>query len=137
MRSPWRVIRRMYLDRIAALVLLVALLLAGTVGALSPVPLSVSLAAGLPLLLLLLIPPVRNRRFAQRDRDRCRALAQDLLQDGARVVVLGHTHHPDSLETHGGVYLNPGSFDRLEPNGRPFVVVEGPQARLDWLRQSL
>jgi UDP-2,3-diacylglucosamine pyrophosphatase LpxH len=38
--------------------------------------------------------------------------AQDRMTEGTKVVVMGHTHQPDVLETPVGVYFNPGSWTR-------------------------
>lgn len=51
---------------------------------------------------------------AKSDKEILRDVAGEELkrEGGPRVVVMGHTHQPDKVETAGGVYFNPGSWTR-------------------------
>jgi UDP-2,3-diacylglucosamine pyrophosphatase LpxH len=132
MKSPIKVIRRLYLDRIAALILLLSFLVLVLA---APDLLSAPLvwATGLLLAVLLLVPPMRTRRIRHRDRENCRQQAQKLFSQGRRMVIMGHTHHADQLHQDDGCYLNPGPFDDPNAQGRPFAVVEDGKVRLEQL----
>lgn len=123
------IIRRMYLDRVILTAVLATLLVLGF--ALGP-NLAV-LGAGLPFAAILLVPPARKQRYRFRDRLGCQMAAGERIRRGARVVIMGHTHHPEGRTDAKGVYLNPGAFSDLTPAGRPYVIVEGSTARLDYL----
>ena len=123
------IIRRMYLDRVVLTAVLATLLVLGF--ALGP-NLAV-LGAGLPFAAILLVPPARKQRYRFRDRLGCQMAAGERIRRGARVVIMGHTHHPEGKTDAKGVYLNPGAFSDPAPAGRPYVVVEGSAARLDYL----
>jgi UDP-2,3-diacylglucosamine pyrophosphatase LpxH len=129
MSGALRIIRRMYLDRVALTAVAVTLLLWGL--ALGP-NLAV-LGAGLPFAAILLVPPARKQQYRFRDRLGCQMAAGERIRRGTRVVIMGHTHHPEGKTDDKGVYLNPGAFSDPTPAGRPYVVVEGSTARLDYL----
>jgi len=132
MSGPLKIVRRMYLDRVALAAALVAFLVLGF--ALGP-NLAV-LGAGLPFAAILLVPPGRKQRYRFRDRLGCQMAAGMRIRRGARVVIMGHTHHPEGKTDAKGVYLNPGAFSDAASAGRPYVVVEGSTARLDYLPQD-
>jgi len=140
MASPAAVLRRMYLDRMVLAFLLPLFLVLGLAGVLAPASLpsidpGAALAAGLPCAGLLLVRPRRRReQFSHRDQLGCRGAARELLEAGASLVIMGHTHGTERLETGRGVYLNPGAFDRVEPGGRPYARVSGRAAGVEFLR---
>lgn len=117
MSSPWRVARRLYLDRYF--------------GVAFGLPLAFALLAGLapswmiwPLGLVavcLAVPPARRNQFAHRDVRRCALLAEQLAAQGNKLVVLGHTHRAfvDSRDD-GTTYANHGAFSVLVRNGAGF-----------------
>lgn len=129
MSGAWRIIRRMYLDRVVLTAALAALLLLGI--ALGP-NLAV-LGAGLPFAAILLVPPARRQHYRFRDRLGCQMAAGERIRRGARLVIMGHTHHQEGKTDGKGVYLNPGAFSMPTESGRPYVVIEGSAARLDYL----
>jgi len=129
MSGAFRIIRRMYLDRVVLTTVLVTLLLLGF--ALGP-NLAV-LGAGLPFAAILMVPPARKQQYRFRDRLGCQMAAGERIRRGARVVIMGHTHHPEGKTDSKGVYLNPGAFSLPTESGRPYVVLEGITARLDYL----
>lgn len=137
MASPWRVLGRMYIDRVAlaaALGLVVALF---TLGRLAPgggggLGAGAALAAGLPCALLLFWAPSRRRRYRHRDRQGCRDAARAAIGQGAKMVVMGHVHHAEELAIDGGCYINPGAFSLPEDQGRPYVVVRGDEACIEY-----
>ncbi len=143
MFGPWRVLNRMYMDRVsmaAALLAIITLGLADLLGLsayLPSMPSTAALAAGLPFATLLLLPPTRKRHFRYQDRQNCRRAANRLLAQGASVVVMGHTHHTERAAEESGTYINTGSFSDSGRNGRPFVVVENNTVRVDTLPPSL
>jgi UDP-2,3-diacylglucosamine pyrophosphatase LpxH len=47
-----------------------------------------------------------------------RTIAEERLKAGASVVVMGHTHQPDTHVTGRGVYFNPGSWTRYLDSAR-------------------
>jgi UDP-2,3-diacylglucosamine pyrophosphatase LpxH len=133
--SMWgslKIIRRMYLDRVVLAAALVTFLVLGF--ALGP-NLAV-LGAGLPFAAILLVPPARRQQYRFRDRLGCQMAAGERIRRGARVVIMGHTHHPEGKTDGKGMYLNPGAFSDPTPAGRPYAVVEGSTARLDYLSQD-
>lgn len=129
MSGPLKIIRRMYLDRVVLAAAMVTFLVLGF--ALGP-NLAV-LGAGLPFAAILLVPPARKQHYRFRDRLGCQMAAGERIRRGARVVIMGHTHYPEGKSDGKGVYLNPGAFSDPTPAGRPYVVVEGSTARLDYL----
>lgn len=137
MASPWRVLGRMYIDRVAlaaALGLVVALF---ALGRLAPdgaggLGAGAALAAGLPCAVLLFWAPSRRRRYRHRDRQGCRDAARDAIGQGAGVVVMGHVHHCEELAIDGGRYINPGAFSIPDQRGRPYVVVTDQRAAVDY-----
>jgi len=132
MSGSFKIIRRMYLDRVALAFALATLLVLGFVLG----PNLAVLGAGLPFAAILLLPPARKRQYRFRDRLGCQMAAGERIRRGARVVIMGHTHHPEGKSDGKGVYLNPGAFSDSTPAGRPYVVVEGSTARLDYLSQD-
>lgn len=133
MSGPWRIIRRMYLDRVALTAALVTLLLLGFAMG----PSLALLGAGAPLAAILLVPPARKRRYRFRDRLGCQLAAGERIRRGARVVIMGHTHHPEGKADGQGIYLNPGAFSIPTYSGRPYVVIKGSTARLDYLSRDV
>ena len=128
MSGSWRIIRRMYLDRVVLTAALATLLLLGF--ALGP-NLAV-LGAGLPFAAILLVPPARKQHYRFRDRLGCQMAAGERIRRGTRVVIMGHTHYQEGKADGKGVYLNPGAFSMPTESGRPYVVIEGTAARLDY-----
>ncbi len=129
MSGPLGIIRRMYLDRVAlAFALATLLLLCFVLG-----PNLAVLGAGAPLAAILLVPPARRQQYRFRDRLGCQMAAGERIRRGARVVIMGHTHHHEGKSDGKGVYLNPGAFSNPTSAGRPYAVVEGSTARLDYL----
>ncbi|MBN2498416.1 MAG: metallophosphoesterase [Deltaproteobacteria bacterium] len=127
MASPWRVAGRMYLDRIVLTGALASLMLLGIFvwpGL---------LGACLPCAAILLVPAPRGQRYRFRDRQGCREAAAARIRRGARIAIMGHTHHEEMRADGRGVYLNPGAFYKRAPAGRPYVAVEGGAARLAFL----
>jgi len=130
MNSPFSVLGRMYLDRVALSLAFCVLFILGLAGALGPGGLAspdsqMALGASLPLGALLLLSPSRRRRFRHRDRIGCRRQARQVIEHGKRVVIMGHTHHPERLTFAGGTYINPGAFFRKGPDGqRPWVEID-------------
>jgi UDP-2,3-diacylglucosamine pyrophosphatase LpxH len=129
MSGPWQIIRRMYLDRVALTAALVTFLLLGF--ALGPN--LILLGAGLPFAAILLVPPSRKQHYRYHDRLGCQMAAGERIRRGTRVVIMGHTHHPEGKTDGKGTYLNPGAFSVPTEAGRPYVVVKGSIARLDYL----
>jgi UDP-2,3-diacylglucosamine pyrophosphatase LpxH len=129
MAGPFKIIRRMYLDRVALAFVLATLLVLGFV----PGPDPAVLGTGAPLAAILLVPPSRKRRYRFRDRLGCQLAAGERIRRGARVVIMGHTHYQEGRADGKGVYLNPGAFSVPTESGRPYVVLEGTTARLDYL----
>jgi UDP-2,3-diacylglucosamine pyrophosphatase LpxH len=129
MSGAFKIIRRMYLDRVVLTAVAATLLLIGF--ALGP-NLAV-LGAGLPFAAILLVPPARKQHYRFRDRLGCQMAAGERIRRGAKVVIMGHTHHPEGKTDGKGVYLNPGAFSLPTESGRPYVVLEGTAARLDYL----
>jgi UDP-2,3-diacylglucosamine pyrophosphatase LpxH len=124
MSSPFRVARRLYLDRYF--------------GAAFGVPLAVGLAAGwVPPWLVwpvgftavaLAIPPSRRKQFAHRDVKVCSRLAAEHVARGARLVVLGHIHRAFVEEVEGGaVYANHGAFSMVD-EGRTYLRIDSEGA---------
>ena len=132
MSGSLKIIRRMYLDRVALTATLLTLLVLGF----SLGPNLAILGAGLPFAAILLVPPSRKQRYRFRDRLGCQMAAGERIRRGARVVIMGHTHHSEGKLDRKGVYLNPGAFSDSAPAGRPYAVVEGLTARLDYLPQD-
>jgi len=133
MASPWRVLERMYLDRLAMAGVLSLIIMISLLGAAPP---HTALVAGLPCAAFLLWPPARRRLYRHRDRAGCRRAARSILQKSDGVVIMGHTHHAERLEWPHGVYVNPGAFFESQEAGRPFVVIDGHSAKVDFLPAS-
>jgi UDP-2,3-diacylglucosamine pyrophosphatase LpxH len=114
MRSPWRVVRRLYLDRYFGVAVGLPLTLALVAGL---VPRWVGWPVGL-MAVTLAIPPVRRKQFAHRDVRRCAALAREHGTRGARLVVLGHIHRTFVRTLDDGcVYANHGAFSLHAQDG--------------------
>jgi UDP-2,3-diacylglucosamine pyrophosphatase LpxH len=126
----------MYLDRIAVTVALIGLILLTAVFLLSSehslALLVAATMAAASLLTLLMCRPQRRNQYRHRDRRECRDGALALVRQKAKIVVLGHTHHPDTWVEPLGVYLNPGAFHLPTPLGHPFVIVQEGQAQIDF-----
>ena len=52
------------------------------------------------------------RSGSTNEKEELRKKAQNLLSNGAQIVVFGHTHQPDTLEEDEKKYFNPGSWTR-------------------------
>jgi UDP-2,3-diacylglucosamine pyrophosphatase LpxH len=133
MASPWHVLERMYLDRLAMAGILSLIMMISLLGAAPP---HTALVAGVPCAAFLLWPPSRRRLYRHRDRTGCRRAARSILQKSDGVVVMGHTHYAERLQWPHRVYLNPGAFFEKQKAGRPFVVIDGPTVKVDFLPRS-
>ncbi|MBW1873465.1 MAG: metallophosphoesterase [Deltaproteobacteria bacterium] len=138
MFSPFRVLSRMYLDRVVVTALLAGFIIIGLTGILASSDLpsltsKFALAAGLPCIAILLWPPTRKQRYRHRDRLGCRLASRDLRRKGAKIVIMGHTHYAEQHSGPHGTYLNPGAFFQASPSGRPYVTISGQVARVDRL----
>ena len=138
MFSPFRVLSRMYLDRVAVTALLAGFIILGLTGMLASPELTsltskFALAAGLPCAAILLWPPARKQRYRHRDRLGCRLASRDLRRKGAKIVIMGHTHYAEQHSGPHGTYLNPGAFFQPSAGGRPYVTISGQAARVDRL----
>jgi UDP-2,3-diacylglucosamine pyrophosphatase LpxH len=138
MGSPWRVARRLYLDRYMGTAIGLLTLLALAFGLAPP-------WLGWPVGLVavaLAIPPSRRKQFAHRDVRMCAGLALQHTAHGARIVVLGHTHRAFLDELEGGaVHANHGAFSscqgqprtcersylRISPDGRVTLHSMSPE----------
>jgi hypothetical protein len=141
-----RVLHRIYMDRVLLTVALGVFLLVLLIGRLVSatgqlvIPPVALWAVILPSAAFLLWPPSRQQRYKFRDRAGCREAASAHIAQGARLVIMGHTHFPEDSPLDQGRYLNPGAFSFPTPKGRPFTVVEhlsgAPVARVDTLAPS-
>jgi UDP-2,3-diacylglucosamine pyrophosphatase LpxH len=62
-----------------------------------------------------------------------RTIAEERMEAGASVVVMGHTHQPDTLVTDRGVYFNPGSWTRYLDSARiGLLTVEDLKSEADF-----
>jgi UDP-2,3-diacylglucosamine pyrophosphatase LpxH len=114
MGSPWRVARRLYLDRYAGAAIGLLALLALAFGLAPP---WLGWPVGL-VVVALAIPPSRRKQFAHRDVRMCASLAVQHAAHGARIVVLGHTHRAFIDELEGGaLHANHGAFSSCQ--GQP------------------
>lgn len=140
MASPWRVAQRLYLDRyfgtVAGVALLVALLLDA---------LPTACWGGLALLVTLLAVPPRHRRkgYDRRDQRAVLDAARARLQEGATLVISGHTHRACIERHEHGTYGNHGAFSaflqlddegRVLHDGEPAALVNGHRRGRPYLR---
>ncbi len=148
MSSPWKVVRRLYLDRymatVAALASASAIALCGLRSGLWWLP--------AVLTAYLIIPPMgRRAAYGERDLRSAAQQATHIAELGARVVVFGHTHRAFVQSIGAASYANHGAFsipveiddagrvcgdgrpasDRVDPSrrARPYLTISfGPVA---------
>jgi UDP-2,3-diacylglucosamine pyrophosphatase LpxH len=106
MSSPWRVVRRLYLDRYLVAVASLVLLGGYALGWLPKwIPWVAAVAA-----VYLVVPPVRKKAFLHRDVRASAEEARALAREGAKLVVFGHTHRPFITNLGDAIYANHGAF---------------------------
>lgn len=114
MSSPWTVVRRLYLDRYLATLCLAPVAITAAGGWFGRWPwLALAVLAS-----SLIVPPRRRRHFDDRDARGCEREAGKMINEGARLVVFGHTHRAFAQSVGRGVFANHGAFsETADPPG--------------------
>jgi len=140
LNSPLRTVRRLYIDRILAFILLIIWFL------IFPFIFFRARALWFTVLGLLVVffiaGFIEGNRYNVSIFQACRMGARSIMasSESIRTVILGHTHKPEVLSIDGGssYYLNAGSFLTPTPLGLPYIIVfetgQGHRAELKFFK---